>query len=345
MKNRKIYDDVLAQYNKEQHTEIGMEEDLLGPFTPCIDLEEQSITLNPHIETMFTLFNMSTVNRMDGSNAIHHFLLYHLAMGKNLYSKAEELLHLLQADLRSFKATMSDNKLPLTDIFMECQTIFLLMHEASHIFYHHHPDILANNSKAMKDHLQWLRSELDTDRPLLVRLMQGLIPGLRGKMEHSFDEAKTDHKLQEELLCDDAAWRITFNLMQQNVPDKEQKAVLAAYTVYTLYYIEAQRTLENIYVTDDNQARQRHLMFDTTRSTVLVNLIWDFIDPAHIGTFKSLVNAISRQDRLFLMLPLRANADHIACVRLCEKGKYSLKENRRLTKMYNEIIDDLQNLH
>ena len=345
MKNRKIYDDVLIQYNMEQHTSVSMKEDALGAFTPVIDLEEQIITLNPHIETMFTLFNMSTVNRTDGSNAIHHFLLYHLAMGKNLYAKAEELLQLLQTDILHLREIKAENKPPLTDIFMECQTIFLLMHEASHIFYHHHPDILADNSKAMKEHLQWIRSELDTDRSLLVRLMQGLIPSLRGKMEHSFDEAKIDHNLQEELLCDDAACRITFNLMQQNVPDKEQQAVLAAYTVYTLYYIEAQRTLENIYMTEDNQMRQRHLMFDTTRSTVLVNLIWDFIDPAHISTFKSLVNAISRQDRLFLMLSRRDNVDHMACVRLCDKGKYSLKDNRRLTEMYNEMIDNLQNLH
>lgn len=336
---------MLDQYNKEQHTAISMEEDVLGAFTPVTDLMSQTITVNPHIETMFTLFNLCTVNRTDGSNAIHHFLLYHLAMGKNMYVKAEELLHLLQADLRRLMGTGSENRPPLTDIFMECQTIFLLMHEASHIYYHHHPDILADNCKVMKDHLQWLRHELDTDRPLLVKLMHGLIPGLRGKMEHSFDEAKTDPCLQEELLCDDAAWRITFQLMQQNVPDRELQAVLAAYTVYTLYYIEAQRTLENIYLTDDNQVRQQHLMFDTTRSTVLVNRIWDFIDPAHIGTFKSLVNAISRQGRLFLMLPLRVNIDHIAHIRLCPREKYLPKENRRLTEMYNGVIDNLQHLH
>lgn len=345
MKNRKIFDDVLNQYNKEQHTTICMEEDDLGAFTPIIDLMSQTITINPHLETMFALFNLSTINMTDGSSAIHHFLLYHLAMSKYMYVKAEELLHLLQADLRNLMVTKMKNKPPLTDIFMECQTIFLLMHEASHIYYHHHPDILANNSKAMQKDLQWLRRELDTDRPLLVKLMHVLIPGLRSKMEHSFDEAIADAALREELLCDDAAWRITFNLIQQNVTNKEQQALLAAYTVYTIYYTEVQRTLENIYMTDDNQVRQRHLMFDTTRSTVLVNLIWGFIDPAHISTFKSLVNAISRQDRLFLMIHLRANANHIACVRLCDKGRYSLNENRRLTEMCNEIIGNLQNLH
>lgn len=341
MKNRQLYDDVLTKYNKESHTAISIEEDILGAFTPVTDLMSQTISINPQIDTMFTLFNLYTVNRIEGSRAMHHFLLYHLAMGKNMYAKAEELLHLLQVDLQQLMATKLENKPPLTDIFMECQTIFLLMHEASHIFYHHHPEMLAESCKEMKKHLKWLRQELDTDRPLIVKLLHGLVPGLRGKMEHSFDEAIVDAALQEELLCDHAAWDITFNLMKQNVADKEHQAMLAAYTVYTLYYIEAQRTLENIYLTDDSQVRQQHLMFDTTRSTVLVNYIWDFIDTSHISTFKSLVNAISRQDRLFLMLPLRANADHIACVRLCDKGKYSLNENRRLTEKYNETISKL----
>lgn len=345
MKSRKVFDDVLARYNEEQQTSIRLEEDLLGEFTPTTDLVSQTVTLNPHLEMLFTLFNLCTVNKAIGSKAIHHFLLYHLAMRKNMYGKSEELLNLLHDDINRLMATKGENRLPFTDLLMECQIIFLLMHEASHIYYYRHPEALAANRKGMKHDLQWLRRELDTDRPILVRLMQGLIPGLRNKMEHSFDEAIADQDLQEELLCDDAAWRITFNLMKRNVPDSELQAILAAYIVYTLYYIEAQRTLENIYMTDDNQVRQQHLMFDTTRSTMLVNLVWDFIDPACIGTFKSLVNAISRTDRLFLMLPLRANMEHIAYIRHGQREKYSLKENLRMTELYNETIGNALTHH
>ena len=62
-------------------------------------------------------------------------------------------------------------------------------------------------------------------------------------------------------------------------------------------------------MTDDKKQRQKDLMFDTSRSTVLVNTIWDDVSHETIKQYQSLVNDISRMSCLFLMLSLRLNVE------------------------------------
>ena len=158
-------------------------------------------------------------------------------------------------------------------------------------------------------------------------MLHFFIPSMRYAQEHSFDEAIASPELQEELLCDDAAWRMTYHLLQSNITDSEPCAQLSAYVVFTLYYIEAQRTLENIYLTDDKKQRQ--------------NTIWDDVPHETIKQYQSLVNDISRMGRLFLLLPLRSNVEHIGYIRLMPKEKYSLKELKRLDAIYGKVDERL----
>ena len=223
----------------------------------------------------------------------------------------------------------------------EYQTSFILIHEFSHIYYYTHPRALDENRCILKDNLIGLRKQLDTDKPLLARMLHFFIPSMRYAQEHSFDEAIASPELQEELLCDDAAWRMTYHLLQSNITDSEPCAQLSAYVVFTLYYIEAQRTLENIYLTDDKKQRQKDLMFDTSRSTVLVNTIWDDVPHETIKQYQSLVNDISRMGRLFLLLPLRSNVEYIGYIRLMPKEKFSLKELKRLDAIYSKVDERL----
>lgn len=318
---------------------VCLHEDALAKLLPAVDVESQTVTINPLVEDLLMLFNIYSLSPYNGGRALHHFLLYYHAMQKNMYAKEEELLSLLRTDFDKIK--QDTDRVCLPDMVMECQTIFILMHEASHIFYHHHPDTLATNRQTMKDNLIWLRKQLDTDRPMLLKLLHLLVPGLRGKMEHSFDEAKSDPKLQEELLCDDAAWRITFNLICQNTNDPELRAMLSGYTVLSLYCLEAQRTLEKIYLTADNAERQKHLAFDTSRSTILTNTVWDDVEPSSIKVFTSLVNRISRSSRLALMLTLHENIEHIGYIRNMPRETYSMTESIRMRKMYKDISQSI----
>lgn len=337
MMNNDFYIQIAETYNREQGTGIMVKEDINSVLTPGIDLDTQEVTFNPHFQTLLALFNLSTCHKQEGCMAIHHFLLYHLAMRKNMYGKAEELLVLLKEDMERLYGVADKDERQFFSFLSEFQTVFILIHEFSHIFYHTHPDKLDQNSVIQKENLIWLRKQLDTDPPLLVRVLHFVVPQMKHAQEHSFDEAIGSLELQEELLCDDAAWHMTYHLLELGIPNSEQRALLSAYVVFTLYYIEAQRTLGNIYFTDDYNQCQKDLMFGTTRSTVLVNTIWDDVPHETIRQYQSLVNDISRQGRIALMLPLRKNLEHIAYIRLMEKGKYSMKETMRLHTIYEKI--------
>lgn len=337
MRNRSPYEQIAEVYNREQDTHIVLREDENGSMTPVVDLDTQEVVFNPRFHTLLTLFNIATQHKQGGSKAIHHFLLYHLAIRKNMYGKAEELLDLFNKDIDDLCGMIRKEDMQFYEIVAEYQITFILIHEFSHIYYYANPEVLEENRRIRKDNLIWLRKQLDTDKPLLARMLHFFIPSMRYAQEHSFDEAIASLELQEELLCDDAAWHMTYHLLQSNITDSELSALLSAYIVFTLYYIEAQRTLENIYMTDDKKQRQKDLMFDTSRSTVLVNTIWDDVPHETIKQYQSLVNDISRMGRLFLLLPLRSNVEHIGYIRLMSKEKYSLKELKRLDAIYGEV--------
>lgn len=335
--HKDIYTQLTALFNREWGTHISLKEWNKNSFLPRVDLNEQTLLFSDRLETLILLFNFFMADKRAGSDAIHHFLLYHLAIRKNMYGKAEELLGLLDKDVEKLSRSIPEDQVSFYHFLAEYQTCFILAHEFSHIHYYIDKQGLEQNLPSMKESLIWLRNQLNTGKPLLARLIHFLVPRMRRLQEHSFDEAIEKPELQEELLCDDAAWRITNYLIKTNIPDAEVRAVLSAFVVFTTYYIETQRTLENIYMTADNNLRQRHLMFDTTRSTVLVHTAWDDVEPAAIRHYKSLVNNLCRAGRVWLMLSLRSNVEHIAYLRLMPKEKYSLQEVKRLDTMFGEV--------
>ena len=99
MRNKSQYEQITEIYNREQGTHIVLREDENGSMTPVIELDTQEVVFNPRFQTLLTLFNIATLHKQEGSKAIHHFLLYHLAIRKNMYGKAEELLDLLNRDI------------------------------------------------------------------------------------------------------------------------------------------------------------------------------------------------------------------------------------------------------
>lgn len=211
MRNKSQYEQITEIYNREQGTHIVLREDENGSMTPVIELDTQEVVFNPRFQTLLTLFNIATLHKQEGSKAIHHFLLYHLAIRKNMYGKAEELLDLLNRDIDDLYEIVRKEDIRFCEIVAEYQTSFILIHEFSHIYYYTHPRALDENRCILKDNLIGLRKQLNTDKPLLARMLHFFIPSMRYAQEHSFDEAIASPELQEELLCDDAAWRMTYH--------------------------------------------------------------------------------------------------------------------------------------
>lgn len=221
MRNKFLYEEIAEVYNREQGIGIVLREDENGSMTPVIELDTQEVVFNPRFQTLLTLFNIAIQHKQAGSKAIHHFLLYHLAIRKNMYAEAEELLDLFNKDIDDLCGIIRKEDMRFYEIVAEYQTSFVLIHEFSHIYYYVNPQLLEENRRIRKENLIWLRKQLDTDKPLLARILHFFVPSMRYAQEHSFDEAIASPELQEELLCDDAAWRMTYHLLQSNITDSE----------------------------------------------------------------------------------------------------------------------------
>ena len=332
-----LFDQLVTTFNQQWDLDICLRKGNVNTLLPRVDLDSRTVLVGQHLETLLLLFNFFMVDQRKVSPSIQHFLLYHLAIRKNMYAKAEEMLVLLDQDVDKIRKVIDADRVPFYLLLSSYQTVFLLVHEFSHIHYYIDREALANNLPEMKDHLIWLRKELDSSKLLILRVAHVLIPRLKQMQTHSFDEAIADTDLQEELLCDNAAWKLTAHLIKVNIPDQELQAVLSAFVIFTLYYTEMLRTLENIYMTTDNDLRMQHLMFDTTRSTVLVNTAWDDVDDSAIQLYKKLVNSIARSGRLHLMVAARSNIDNIGYLRNMPKETYSVREVKRLDKIMGEV--------
>lgn len=333
-----IYWKLTENYNQELNTSIRLIEVEGGCRPPEATIETQEVAFCLHYDKLIQLFNGFTAHPAEGSPVIHHFLLYHQALRKRLYREAHLLLEKLQKELEALRAVISTEEQQSLRLFAQYQTLFVLVHEFSHIFYAQRSDLLAINQDSLKQDLIWLRKELDASPYWWFKLARWVIPRLAWTQTHSFDEVIATPSLQEELLCDDAAWRMMHNMIQAYPADEEGRATISAYVVFSLYYLELQRTLESMYLSANSQPLQKDLMYYTTRSTVLVNRAWD--DVPAIECYKSLVNRLTRKGRFSLMCSLRTSADDIDYIRSSPKGKYNLQEEQQLAEMYNDILHE-----
>lgn len=332
------YLQLAESYNQSWGTSIRLVEMNGGCWPPEATIETQEVAFYPHYETLFLLFNGFTAHPAKGSPVILHFFLYHQALGHRLYEEAKSLLEALRQDIEALRKVMTAEEWTFYRMLAQYQTQFVLLHEFSHIFYAQHPDLLATKQAHMKQTLIWLRKELDASSYWWYKLARWLIPRLAWTQSHSFDEAIAEPTAQEELLCDDVAWRILHKMIQTASADQEKEAIVSAYVVFTLYYLEMQNTLEDMYLSADSQPIQKDLMYYTTRSTVLTHTAWDDVPASRI--YQSLINRLTRWWRFSLMRSLHANAEHIAYIRFAPKEKYNLQEEQQLAAMYNHILHE-----
>lgn len=123
MRNKSQYEQITEIYNREQGTHIVLREDENGSMTPVIELDTQEVVFNPRFQTLLTLFNIATLHKQEGSKAIHHFLLYHLAIRKNMYGKAEELLDLLNRDIDDLYEIVRKEDIRFCEIVVDAEKV------------------------------------------------------------------------------------------------------------------------------------------------------------------------------------------------------------------------------
>ena len=338
MKNKAFYEHLVNFHNQEAGTSITLKEGSIHSILPRVDMTDQVIWFSERLETLLLLFNRFMHHKQTGSRAIHLFLLFHLAIRRNMYEKAEELLTLFHEEIKDWQET--EEKLKSYRLLVSLQCSVILGHEMSHIYYAQHPDLLKNNIDEMRHRVRGYKEQFNTDKPLFIKLLHFFSEKIKNLQEQSYDEAIGDDFLLEELCCDESAWQMVGNIIKSMDLEADTTAEVCAYAGLSLSFMQSKRTLENIYLEPGQDIRERDLRFDTSRHTLYNIIVWDYID--EVGKkaskyFQSLINDYQRIGYAILMKDMHKEIDHIAYIRHAPEGKYSLKDVKRLEAMYKEI--------
>lgn len=338
MENKEYYELLIARHNQEFGTQISLEEVSGNGIFPEVELTEQVILFSDHLEHLMRVFNLFSKERQVGSRAIHHFLLYHLAMERNMYSKAEELLLLLQEEMDVLKPSREENE--AFGLLVALQVSIALGHEMSHIYYAQHPDVRKGHVEAMRKQVISYKEQFNTDKPLLIKLLHFFSKKIKRLQEQSYDEAIGRDDLLEELCCDETAWRMVGSMIDQLKLDSDVAAEVCAHVGLSLAFAQTKRTLENIYLDPGQDVRDRDLRFDTSRHTLQNKIVWEYMDgygKKASRQFQSLINDYRRIGYAVLMHSLKKEYDHIGYIRFMPKGEYSPKEMKRLDAIYRNL--------
>ena len=336
--NRVIYESLVERFNKEAGTHIRLAESVKNVILPKVDIEGQTIRFNDRLETMMMLFILFMANKRVGASAIHHFLLYHLAIQRNMYGKAEELLSMLDKEVEKLAKAFKGNE--AYNFLVVLQVSIALGHEMSHVYYALHHDLRENHIEAMRQRLISYREQLNTDKPLVIKLLHLISRKMKRFQERSFDEAIGNENLLEELCCDEAAWEMVKKLIESFDFDSDSMALACAHVGLSLAFMEVKRSLENIYINPGQEIRERDLRFDSSRHLMQNYIVWDYMDEVSKETsrqFQSLINDFERKGHTVLMLTLREEVEHIGYIRLMDPEKYSFQETKRVNAIYEGI--------
>ena len=197
-----------------------------------------------------------------------------------------------------------------------------------------------NHIEAMRQRLISYREQLNTDKPLVIKLLHLVSRRIKRLQERSFDEAIGNENLLEELCCDEAAWEMVKKLIKSFDFESDSMVLACAHVGLSLAFMEAKRSLENIYLNPGQEIRERDLRFDSSRHLMQNHIVWDFMDEVSKETsrqFQSLINDFERKGHTVLMLTLREEVEHIGYIRLMDPEKYSFQETRRINAIYEGI--------
>lgn len=338
MNSQELYKQLVGIHNREMGTGITLEPSSGNTLFPEADTDEQIIYFSAKLEHMFFLFDLLLIDKLAGSRAIHHFLLYHLALERNMYPKAEELLLQLKSDVEGLRPSVAENE--AYRMIVSLQSCFALGHEMSHIYYAHHQDIWNNHIASKRHQVISYKEQFNKDKPFLIKLLHFFSKHIKNLQEQCYDEAIGSDALLEELCCDESAWHLMGSLIREMKLDAEITAEVCAHVGLTLAFLCSKRTLENIYLDPGKDIRERDLRFDVSRHTLQNKIVWDYMDDfgkEASQQFQSLINDYKRRGEVILMSTWKKEMEHIAYLRYAPKGAYSLKGAKRLETIYRSI--------
>lgn len=145
------YKGMTAKLNEVLHLDIRLRPATASVVLPQVELGGQIIRLNPKLETMILLFDMSLHNQSLSGRTVNRFILYHLLLRKGQYSDAGKMLQLLSQDVSALKQPVGNASSVTTIDTLLLQTSFALCHEVSHIYFRCNPAKRTEEVEGVRD--------------------------------------------------------------------------------------------------------------------------------------------------------------------------------------------------
>lgn len=141
-KYAKLYDMILKMCSEYEHCTFSAQETMDSTLFPQLrkevreDKTEYVLYYNPNLDVVLALYDAGIVNGVNTANAVVLFTLFHESISQDNYEEARFYLD-------NFKHVMNDvgikertREIPVgSSNMLYYQTLFLLLHEFSHVFY------------------------------------------------------------------------------------------------------------------------------------------------------------------------------------------------------------------
>lgn len=335
------YKGLTSKLNEILHLEVRILPATVGIVLPQAELDRQAIRLNPKIEALMILFDMSLTHKSLSSRAVNHYILYHLYLGKGLYVQSKAVLQLLAQDVDDLKMTISKHPCDINIDTLLLQTSFALCHEVSHIYYRYNAEKRKEEIKGVRDIIEDTTNHLGQGRKILPKWMNALWPeSTRRDFDDVFDygKDKINDNLCEEIACDILAYNLVMNLILSSGFNREEMAFEGANVAMVIGFLETYKQLEDAYLLNKKEIQHHNVRINTLRYSCLFYVVWEWLEgkKERAGAYLKRLNAYGCDSRYDVC------AEYFKNLTLVEDLRSSghtpdAKEVQRLERVYREI--------
>lgn len=342
------YKGLISKLNEILHLDIKILPATAGIVLPQVESERQVIRLNPKIETLMLLFDLSLTHKPLSGRAVNHYILYHLYLGKGLYVQAGEMLHLLEQDVIAIRTAAGGDKCGITIDTLLLQTSFALCHEIGHIYYRYNAGKKKEEIEGVREIIDDMAEHLGKGRNLLPRWMNALYAE---STKRDFDDVldygkeKINDNLCEEIACDLLAYNLVMNLMQSSGFNREEMALEGANVAMVIGFLETYKQLEDAYLSSRKEIQHHNVRINTLRYSCLFYLVWEWLEgkKERANTYLKHLNAYGCDSRYDVCAGFFSNLVPAEYLRNFN-GTLDARAVQKLEREYKSLDEGIRNI-
>lgn len=146
-KYAKLYDMILKMCSEYEHCTFSAQETMDSTLFPQLrkevreDKTEYVLYYNPNLDVVLALYDAGIVNGVNTANAVVLFTLFHESISQDDYEEARFYLDNFKYVMNNVGIKERTREIPVgSSNMLYYQTLFLLLHEFSHVFYHNNKE-------------------------------------------------------------------------------------------------------------------------------------------------------------------------------------------------------------